>query len=64
MQALNFEEGKVYIDRENIEYTYIERRHGVTIFKAIADDKIHVRNLNGQYRWDNKEDSRDIQGCI
>lgn len=62
MQNLNFEEGKIYVDRDGTKYVFIERRAGVTIFKACQDGKNHVKNLNGQYRWDNKEDNRDIIG--
>jgi hypothetical protein len=64
MQNLTFEEGKTYIDREGNKYIFIERRAGVTIFKNLDTNKYAVKNLNGQYRWDNKEDDRDIIGVI
>jgi len=62
MQNLIFEEGKIYVDREGTKYVFIERRAGVTIFKVYDGGKNHVKNLNGQYRWDSKEDPRDIVG--
>jgi hypothetical protein len=64
MQNLTFEEGKTYVDREGNKYVFIERRAGVTIFKNLDTNKHAVKNLNGQYRWDNKEDDRDIIGVI
>jgi len=62
MQNLTFIQDKIYIDREGTKYIFIERRAGVTIFKEYNGSKNHVKNLNGQYRWDNKEDMRDIIG--
>jgi hypothetical protein len=62
MQNLTFIQEKIYIDREGTKYIFVERRAGVTIFKEYDGGKNHVKNLNGQYRWDNKEDMRDIIG--
>jgi hypothetical protein len=62
MQNLTFIQEKIYIDREGTKYIFVERRGGVTIFKEYDGGKNHVKNLNGQYRWDNKEDMRDIIG--
>jgi hypothetical protein len=62
LQNLSFEVDKIYVDREGTKYIFVERRAGVTIFKEYDGGKNHVKNLNGQYRWDNKEDKRDIIG--
>jgi|LakMenEpi03Aug12_release.lakeMendotaPanAssembly.Ray.scaffolds.fasta_scaffold3438345_1 hypothetical protein len=62
MQNLTFIQDKIYIDREGTKYVFIERRASVTIFKEYDGGKNHVKNLNGRYRWDNKEDMRDIIG--
>ena len=62
MQNLTFIQEKIYIDREGTKYIFVERRAGVTIFKEYDGGKNHVKNLKGQYIWDNKEDMRDIIG--
>ena len=62
MQNLNFEEDKIYVDREGTKYVFIDRRGGVTIFKDMSTNKHACKNINGQYRWDNKDDPRDIIG--
>ena len=60
MQNLSFEVDKIYVDREGTKYIFVERKGGVTIFKEYDGGQNHIKNLNGQYRWDNKEDRRDI----
>lgn len=61
MQNLNFVKGEVYIDRKNNAYTFIEKRGGVIIFEDLLM-KRECRNGEGRYRWDNKDDDRDIIG--
>jgi len=60
MQNLTFEKGKVYLDRIDNQYVFIEKRGNVTVFEDILGRT--CRNSNGRYRWDDKDDNMDIIG--
>ena len=60
MQNLTFEKGKVYLDRIDNQYVFIEKRGNVTVFENILGRT--CRNSVGRYRWDDKDDNMDIIG--
>ena len=63
MQNLTFVKDEVYVDRKNNAYVFIEKRGGVTVFEDLLKHREH-RNINGRYRWDDKDDDRDIIGKL
>ena len=63
MQNLTFVKDEVYVDRINNAYLFIEKRGGVTVFEDLLQHR-ELRNINGRYRWDDKDDDRDIIGKL
>jgi len=58
-----FIKDEVYLTREGREYLFVERRGGVLVFDTDAESTRRLlTNLNGQFRWDNKEHPCDIVG--
>jgi hypothetical protein len=53
-----FVEDKIYKDRAGNEYTYLYKSGGVTVF--LKDGAKACRNVDGKYRWDDKETDKDI----
>lgn len=53
-----FVEDKIYKDRAGNEYTYLYKSGGVTVFQR--DNTKTCRNVDGKYRWDDKETDKDI----
>ena len=60
MQNLTFEKGKVYLDRIDNQYVFIEKRGNVTVFEDILGTT--CRNSVGRYRWDDEDTDMDIIG--
>jgi len=63
VQNLTFVKDEVYVDRKNNAYVFVEKRSGVTVFEDLLQHR-EVRNQDGRYRWDNKDDDRDIIGKL
>jgi len=62
MQNLTFVKDKVYLDRIDNQYVFIEKRGNVTVFENILGTT--CRNSVGRYRWDGKDDNMDIIGAL
>lgn len=60
MQNLTFEKGKVYLDRIDNQYVFIEKRGNVTVFEDMLGTT--CRNSVGRYRWDDEDTDMDIIG--
>ena len=61
---MTFIENEIYIDRDNTQYRYIERRGGVTVFFNLTTNERAIRNSVGRFRWDDQDTSIDIIGKL
>jgi len=61
---MTFIENEIYIDRDNTQYRYIERRGGVTVFFNLTTNERAIRNSVGRFRWDDLDTSIDIIGKL
>jgi hypothetical protein len=61
---MTFIENEIYIDRDNTQYRYIERRGGVTVFMNLTTNERAIRNSVGRFRWDDQDTSIDIIGKL
>lgn len=59
---MEFVANEIYVDREGIEYRYLERRSGVQVFESVESGDRLVLNPVGRYRWDDQDHPRDIIG--
>jgi hypothetical protein len=59
---MEFVANEIYVDREGVEYRYIERRSGVQVFESVETNQRLVLNSQGRFRWDNQDHPRDIIG--
>jgi len=59
---MTFIENEIYIDCDNTQYRYIERRGGVTVFMNLTTNERAIRNSVGRFRWDDLDTSVDIIG--
>lgn len=59
---MEFIANEIYIDREGIEYRYLERHGGVLVFESIESGDRLVLNSVGRFRWDDQDHPRDIIG--
>ena len=57
---MTFIENEIYVDRDNTQYRYIERRGGVTVFINLKTNERAIRNSVGRFRWDDLDTSIDI----
>ena len=57
---MKFEPDKTYLDRNGSEYVFSHKATGTTVTVFYKDGTKVCRNEKGMYRWDGKEDSRDI----
>jgi hypothetical protein len=55
---------EIYVDRDNTQYRYIERRGGVTVFMNLTTNERAIRNSVGRFRWDDLDTSIDIVGKV
>ena len=60
--TMEFVANEIYVDREGVEYRYIERRSGVQVFESVETNQRLVLNSQGRFRWDNQDHPRDIIG--
>ena len=51
---------EIYVDRDNTQYRYIERRGGVTVFMNLTTNERAIQNSVGRFRWDDLDTSIDI----
>ena len=61
---MTFIENEIYVDRNNTQYRYIERRGGVTVFIIFGTEQRTIRNSVGRFRWDDLDTSVDIIGKL
>jgi hypothetical protein len=61
---MTFVEDEYYLDRDNTQYIYVERRGGVTIFLNLTTRERAIRNSVGRFRWDNQDTPVDIVGKL
>jgi hypothetical protein len=61
---MEFIVGEIYVDRDNTQYRYIERRGGVTVFMNLTTNERAIRNSVGRFRWDDLDTSIDIVGKV
>ena len=61
---MEFIVGEIYLDRDNTQYRYIERRGGVTVFMNLTTNERAIRNSVGRFRWDDLDTSIDIVGKV
>jgi hypothetical protein len=61
---MTFIENEIYVDRDNTQYRYIERRGGVTVFMNLMTNERAIRNSVGRFRWDDLDTSVDIIGKL
>ena len=61
---MEFIVGEIYVDRDNTQYRYIERRGGVTVFMNLTTNERSIRNSVGRFRWDDLDTSIDIVGKV
>jgi hypothetical protein len=61
---MTFIENEIYVDRNNTQYRYIERRGGVTVFIIFGTEQRTIRNSVGRFRWDELDTSVDIIGKL
>jgi hypothetical protein len=61
---MTFIEGEYYVDRDNTQYIYVERRGGVTVFLNLTTNERAIRNSVGRFRWDDQDTSIDIIGKL
>jgi hypothetical protein len=59
---MEFIVGEIYVDRDNTQYRYIERRGGVTVFMNLTTNERAIRNSVGRFRWDDLDTNFDIIG--
>jgi hypothetical protein len=59
---MEFVANEIYVDREGVEYRYLERRSGVQVFESVETNQRLVLNSQGRFRWDNQDHPRDIIG--
>ena len=60
--TMEFVANEIYVDREGVEYRYLERRSGVQVFESVETNQRLVLNSQGRFRWDNQDHPRDIIG--
>lgn len=56
---MKFEDGNIYYDRKDRQYTFVRKSGGVTVFSD-ADGELTCPNDEGLYRWDDKQTDEDI----
>ena len=61
---MTFIEGEYYVDRDNTQYIYVERRGGVMVFLNTTTRERAIRNSVGRFRWDDQDTSIDIIGKL
>jgi hypothetical protein len=61
---MTFNEEEYYVDRDNTQYLYIERRGGVTVFLNLTTRERAIRNSVGRFRWDDLDTNFDIIGKL
>ena len=61
---MTFIENGIYVDRDNTQYRYIERRGGVTVFMNLTTNERAIRNSVGRFRWDDLDTPVDIIGKV
>ena len=61
---MEFIVGEIYVDRDNTQYRYIERRGGVTVFMNLTTNERAIRKSVGRFRWDDLDTSIDIVGKV
>jgi hypothetical protein len=54
-----FIENQIYFDRRGLQYIYLRKNGGVTVFQN-SEGKLDCRNHEGMYRWDGKQTDLDI----
>jgi hypothetical protein len=59
---MEFVANEIYLDREGVEYRYLERRGGVLVFESVETNLRLVLNSQGRFRWDDQDHPRDIIG--
>jgi hypothetical protein len=59
---MEFVANEIYVDREGVEYRYIERRSGVQVFESVETNQRLVLNSQGRFRWDDQDHPRDVIG--
>ena len=59
---MEFVANEIYLDREGVEYRYLERRGGVQVFESVETNQRLVLNSQGRFRWDDQDHPRDIIG--
>jgi len=57
---MKFEPGKTYLDRDGTPYVFSHKASGTSVTVFYSGWSKVCRNETGMYRWDGKEDSRDI----
>ena len=60
--TMEFVANEIYVDREGVEYRYLERRSGVQVFENVDTNQRLVLNSQGRFRWDDQDHPRDIIG--